>query len=142
MRAADGRDGPTALLTGFQAELGATSADEIVERVYSADMTRERLAGLARIVFKAAAEEDAMAKWVVFGAVRELEDMVESLAGQLHLPADCPLALTGGLLLNEPLLYETMAADLKRAGDRKKVTLVHDPVRGAIALARAAANLR
>lgn len=140
MRAADGRDGPTALLAGFQAELQATGSDQIVERVYSADMTRERLAGLARVVFKSAEEEDATAKWVVFGAVRELENMVESLAQQLHLPADCQLALTGGLLLNEPLLYEMLAADLKRAGDRKNIQRVPDPVRGAVALARAATN--
>lgn len=139
MRAADGRGAATTLLEKFQEELNAKDPGEIIERIYSPEMTRERLASLARVVF-AAADSDAEARQIISDATRELAHMVTVLAARLQLPANHALALAGGLLTNQRLPREGLLVELRRTGEHPSTALIPDPVRGAVALARAAAN--
>jgi N-acetylglucosamine kinase-like BadF-type ATPase len=139
MLAADGRGELTALLPRFQAELRAANTDEMIDRIYSADMTHERLAGLARVVF-AASINDQTAQSIVDLAALKLAKMVEVLASQLGLPMAYPLAVAGGLILHETTLYLKLLTHLNRIVDQSGVNLVSEPVRGAVALARAAAR--
>jgi N-acetylglucosamine kinase-like BadF-type ATPase len=139
MRAADGRGAATALLNLFQEELKAKDAGEIVARIYAPDMSRERIASLASVVF-AASDSDVQARQILCDATRELAQMVITLAARLQLPANHTLAMTGGLFINQRLPREGLLVELQRTGDHASTTLVPDPVRGAVALARATAQ--
>jgi N-acetylglucosamine kinase-like BadF-type ATPase len=137
LRAADGRGEPTAILSRILAELKAASPDTLVERVYSSEMTRERLAGLAKIVFDAA-HDDAVAQSIIATAAGDLAEMIGALAGRLHFSSgEYALALTGSVILNQPVLRQQLLAQLAERGCPPKAeSLVPDPVRGAIRLAR------
>jgi N-acetylmuramic acid 6-phosphate etherase len=142
MRAVDGRGRPTALVDRFQRELGAAEPTQLVERVYSAQMTRERLASLGKVVFEAA-KEDEVARAVIADAARQLAEHVVSLGRRLDLAAgDFPLALAGSVALNQRELREAIVAQLRADGlAPKSVELIAEPVRGALALARRIATI-
>jgi N-acetylglucosamine kinase-like BadF-type ATPase len=140
MRSADGREESTLLLSAFQDELRAAGTDELIEHVYSLKMTRERLAGLAHIVLEAAPVDPAASR-IINEAAAGLAEMVNLLARRLELPSDYTLAMTGGVLLNEEVLRQRLLNLLNRLADRGAHTaLIRDPVQGAVALARAAAQ--
>jgi N-acetylglucosamine kinase-like BadF-type ATPase len=137
VRADDGRGPPTQLLPRLLARLQIVSPAELIEAVYRPDRMRDELAALSGVVFEAA-EQDEMAKTIIFGAADELAQMVTTLCNRLALaPHAYPLALTGGVLLTQPLLRERL---LQRLDDRRAkpdtVHLVEEPVLGAVALAQ------
>jgi len=140
VRAADGRGAMTALLPHFQKELQAGAPHDLVDRVYSTQMSRERLAGLAHIVFDSAAR-DATAYKIIADAALELAATVDVLRRQLDLTANnYILALAGSVILNEPLLRELVLQQMENCSPRL-VESVIEPVRGAIALARPLAKI-
>lgn len=135
--AADGRGPATALLTQFQRRLQAAAPEELIGRIYHAEMTREALARLADVVFECAAA-DAVADRIIGEAAAELATMVSAVVRHLHLKAGAyELALTGGLLLHQPRLQSRLREALESLQSAPRQThLVADPVRGAVALAR------
>jgi len=137
VRSADGRGYLTSLLARFQKELTAPTPQDLIDRVYSPQMTRERLAGLAHIVFDAALRDPA-ANRIVTDAARDLADMIVVLCRQLQFPASgYILAVTGGVMLNETLLREGVLQCLEHDGVAPTTVIsVAEPVRGAVALAR------
>jgi N-acetylglucosamine kinase-like BadF-type ATPase len=137
VRAADGRGDSTALVDAFQQELNVASPEQLVEAIYTPEMTRERLAGLAKVVFDRAGD-DPVAEEIVGDAAAELALMVEVIRRRLQFPGGSfPLALSGGVLLQQPLLREKLLDLLARDGTGPgEVALVTDPVRGALAIAR------
>jgi len=142
VRAADGRDQATAILQRLQRELDAASPQDLIERVYAPEMTRERLASLVRVVFDAA-DVDDVAQTIVAAAADDLAEIVAVLGRRLNLTAGSyPLALTGSVILNQPLLRSLLVARLDDHGfSPQTVSLVDQPVRGAIVLARLLAML-
>jgi N-acetylglucosamine kinase-like BadF-type ATPase len=137
VRSADGRGELTSLLARFQKELAALTPQDLIDGVYSPQMTRERLAGMAHIVFDAALR-DATANKIITAAASELAEMIVVLCQHLQLPAGgYALAVTGGVILNEGLLRELLLQCLgRRSVGPAELVLVHEPVRGAIVLAR------
>jgi N-acetylglucosamine kinase-like BadF-type ATPase len=137
VRAADGRGESTALVGALQRELDAAGPDQLVERVYTPEMTRERLAGLAKLVLDKAAD-DAVAQGIVNSAAKELALVVSVLSRRLRMPAGSfPLALSGSVVLQQALLRERMLECLARDGATpSSVSLISEPVRGAVTLAR------
>ncbi|MEX2176849.1 MAG: BadF/BadG/BcrA/BcrD ATPase family protein [Pirellulaceae bacterium] len=140
-RATDGRGTPTELLALFQKQLGAGEPHELIARVYAPEMTRERLAALAPIVFEAAAT-DAVAQRIVKQAAGELTDLVSSVVWRLDLePHGYTLAVAGGTILHGLNYLQGVVANLTDGEDLpSQVVLVEEPVRGAVALARALAG--
>jgi len=134
-KAADGRGEMTALLPRFQNELQAATAQDLIEQVYSPQMTRERLASLAHVVLDSAVR-DAIAMRIVVEAASHLADLVNVLRRQLSLASDYCLALTGGVLLNETLLRELTLERIRQQAPPSEAIRVFDPVLGAVALAR------
>lgn len=130
MRAADGRGPPTDLLASFQTALEAKSPAELIGNVYGPEMSRERLAGLASVVFERHGT-DAVAEQIVAAAASELVEMVATVARRLGLPAGFTLALAGGVLLHQQPFAEQVAREYS---DHWKI--VEEPVQGAVALAR------
>jgi N-acetylglucosamine kinase-like BadF-type ATPase len=137
VKAADGRGAATVLLDQILRELKAADTAELVERVYAPEMTRERLAGLASVVFAAAAS-DAVAKAIIETAASDLAEMVDTLRRRLGFqPKGYSLALAGSVILHQPLLRSLLE---ERLADRdctpQIIHSVDEPVAGAIALAR------
>lgn len=134
MQSADGRHPPTQLLDALLAHFQTASPARLIEILYGADMTRDRLAGSARTVFEVSAD-DAAAADILSRAADDLAMMVTALSRQLgYEDGGYALSLTGGLLLHQATFREAMIARLPYLPAR--VTLVTDPVSGAVNLAR------
>jgi N-acetylglucosamine kinase-like BadF-type ATPase len=141
MQAVDGRGPATVLLQRFQEELQATNSAELIDRIYGPEMTRERLAALATVVF-AAADSDQAAQGIVGAAADDLAKMVAVLCRRLALAAkEYTLALAGSVILNQSRLRSFLRARLEQhACSPREMQLVYEPVRGAVALARVVAQ--
>lgn len=139
VHAVDGRGEATALLQVLQRELDAATPEHLVERIYAPDMTRERIAGLSPILFDAA-RDDVVAQSIIDGAADELAQMVAVLCRRLVFAhRGFSLALAGSVLLNQEILRNLLLRGLEARGCLPMGTsLVDQPVRGAIALARLA----
>lgn len=138
MQSADGRYPPTRLLPELLTYFQASSPARLIETLYGADMTRDRLAGCARIIFDLSSE-DAAAAEILSRAADDLANMITALSQQLgYETGGYALSLTGSLLLHQPRFREAMIARLSHLPAR--VTLVTDPVSGAVHLARQLAD--
>jgi N-acetylglucosamine kinase-like BadF-type ATPase len=136
-RAADGRGPATEILAHLQREIDAKLPEELIERIYAPEMTRERLASLAKMVFDAA-KSDSVAREIVAGAAGDLAQMVATLCDRLSLPSNgYTLALSGSVILNQPALRSLLEGELiRRYREPHSISIVDDPVIGAVALAR------
>lgn len=144
VRSADGRTPPTLLLPKFLTQLKVSSPPELIGRIYSPEMTRERIAELAPVVFAACAELDQAATSILEAAVNDLADMVLALVRRLQFtPQSYHLALAGGVLAQQPRLRKRLEGAVQHAAFAPgSVALVEDPVRGAVQLARSSVSSR
>lgn len=138
-KAADGRGQETVLLSRLMARLKAVSPSELVTTVHQAGRDRRYLATLATEVVSAAADGDGVAESILLGAANDLTEMVRAAAVKAGLAGrPFPLAVTGGLLLNSPVLGGTLFSRLRAVGlTCDPITPVADPARGAVIRARA-----
>lgn len=139
--AADGRGPDTQLLDRFQERLDAATPSELIERIYASDMTRDRIASLAVVVFAVAAD-DAVAQRIIDSAAADLAAMVAALIKPLNLPvSNFPLALAGSVLEQQESFRQRVLARLQQTkAEPGTVSIVSEPVRGAVTLARIAAS--
>ncbi len=137
MRAADGRGPQTDLLAAFMHKLLAKGPDELISRIYSPDMTREKLAELAGIVFDYRST-DEVAETIVAAGARELAELVAAVRAQLRLPPrGFPLVMCGGVLLHQlNYLNEIVGALIDQQIVPRQWLSLEEPVLGAVALAR------
>jgi N-acetylglucosamine kinase-like BadF-type ATPase len=137
VKAADGRGTATVLLDQILCDLKAADTAELVERIYGPAMTRERLAGLAAVVF-VSATSDPVARGIIETAASDLAEMVDTLRRRLGFqPKGYSLALAGSVILNQPLLRSLLEERLADRGCTPQIIhSVDEPVAGAIALAR------
>jgi len=134
--AADGRAEETALLQPVLESLKISSTAEIVPAVYSSEIPRAVLAGLAPLLFQPELQEDAAVRHIVHQAAQDLATMTDSVARQLHMPAPYPLAVTGSVLLQQETYRTAILQALTQSGcATPSVTLVPDAAEGAIRLA-------
>ena len=134
VRMADGREPETPLLGGLLGQLDLTEPSELVNFFYASPNSRSRIAQLSQHVFDIAASGDAASAVIIDHAASELAAMVETVAAQLSLPTSHTLAMTGGVLMNQPTYRRRVLSLLSRGPDQ--VELVENPVRGAVHLAR------
>jgi N-acetylglucosamine kinase-like BadF-type ATPase len=139
-RAADGRSEPTQLLTLLQTRLQVSTPQDLIGAIYRPEMQRRQIADLAEVVLTAWQLGDAAAREIVTAAAADLAQLVQTLANKLQLPAGkFPLAMAGGILLNYPALRSAVENNLANTPAAPgPVTLVPEPVRGAVILARQA----
>jgi N-acetylglucosamine kinase-like BadF-type ATPase len=125
-------------------KLEVDSPQELIAKVYSPDMTRERLAALATVVF-CHRITDEVAGSIVEGAAGALAELVATTAARLRLPPrGYSLAMAGGALLHEVEyladVLDAVLRKLRRQGTQPaRWEIVKEPVCGAVALARLAA---
>ncbi|HLW67953.1 MAG TPA: BadF/BadG/BcrA/BcrD ATPase family protein [Gemmataceae bacterium] len=137
-RASDGSAPATILTRTLLARMNLREPLEMIEAVYRGDWDRARIATLAPLVGEAAESGDAVAAGIVALQARLLAETVVAAARKVELPRDrVPLALTGGPILNGQHYREHFLSALRKLDlNPDPVALVHDPVEGAIRIAR------
>jgi len=135
-QAADGRGAPTQLRQAILAAWNLREPMDLIARVYRSGLPNAEIAALAPIVLRVAEQGDAVARALVAEAGNALADTLSAVVRALNLESvPVPLALTGGLLQAPALRAEVLRAANGRALTFQPVTLVNDPVRGAVRLA-------
>lgn len=136
LRASDGRGPATLLSTLVMEQWQLRHAGEILGPAYSEE-GKEQVARLAPLVLRAAQAGDATARRIVRRAGNELARLALTASRHLSFPEDAgvPLALGGGLLLNEVVLREAFLLVWQRHRPVGPIVLAKDP---ALSAARAA----
>ncbi len=142
-RRADGRDPPPAgrdvLSERLLAALGVTQASQIVASIYTPDFDHARMASLAPEVLAACVASPEAAQRLLAPAGGALAEMIAAVARSLGwFSGVLPLAAAGGFLLSATAVLQAMTGGLTQQGYQAVVTLVPDPVRGAVLLAERA----
>ncbi|QDV15790.1 Glucosamine kinase GspK [Gimesia panareensis] len=137
LKAVDGRGPETTLQSRILHSLSLTAPEELIGYVYQDPGDRGEVARLSRLVFAAAAEDDAVACAILEQGVNELAELVVAVARRLQFEADkYALALTGGILLYQ---RDYRVSLLERLADEQlapqTVECVDDPSLGAIRIA-------
>ncbi len=128
VRAADGREPPTALTGAILPALGLDDPRELIQWTYSTSRTRD-IARLARWVLAAA--DDSAAHAIIAESVGELALMAQTVVQRLRI--DQPAYAFAGGLLSEP---NPVSEGLCRAlGLPSLPAAMHPPVMGAALLA-------
>lgn len=136
-RSFDGREHPTELLPRFLQALSCEQPMELVTAIYRSSMDRTQIACLSGVVFSAAESGDECAKQIIREAAAELSRMVVTVARQLKLDHNSfPLAIAGGVILNQQKLREELQLHLERSGmEIEVIRRIPEPVVGAIGMA-------
>lgn len=111
---------------------------DIVDRIYRSPEPRQRIAELAPLVGDAAESGDVIAREILVAGAKELAQLVQTVAIRLGIEsATIPLAISGGVGVNSALMREEIIANLTgRKLAMKPITVVEEPARGCIELAR------
>ncbi|MBM3128783.1 MAG: hypothetical protein FJ009_09190 [Chloroflexi bacterium] len=141
-QAADGRAEPTRLLDAILADWNLREPTDLIARVYRSGLRNAEIAALASVVIRVADEGDAIARQLIVKAGQELAAALGAVARALHIaPEAIPLALAGGLLLDAPSMRASVLSAARADGlSFQPVTLVREPVRGAVRRALELAN--
>lgn len=131
---ADGRRRATAILRAVLDHWRLANAEELLARIYESDVRPTAIAGVVPRIFELAHTGDRHAAAIVRRAAGHLARLVDTLVRRLKLRRP-PLALGGSLLTQSRMLREHMLAQLTCPVG--PVTIVRDPARGAVRLARA-----
>ena len=136
-RRADGREprptGPDPLTDRLCRALGVAQPSQIVTVLYAPDFTRARVASLAPEVLAACAESPEDGARLLAPAGAALAETVAAVARSLGWTSGgLPLAAAGGYVLSATAVRQAMLDDLAERGYQPALTLVPDPVRGAV----------
>ena len=134
IRAADGRGPSTTLYDRICSHLEVTVPDGLVAWFYDQELSRHRVARLARIVEEAAVEGDETADRLLDQAARHLVRAGNAVDRQLEFQDPYPLVLAGGVFKACPSLYERVEKKLDLA-QAQVVRLQVEPAAGAVTLA-------
>ena len=112
---------------------------QIVSALYCAEFSRALVASLAPEVLAACDESPEDGVRLLAPAGASLAETVAAVARSLGWPSgDLPLAAAGGYILSATAVRQAMLDGLAGRGFRPALTLVPDPVRGALILAERA----
>jgi len=118
-------------------ELGIKGPEGLISAIYAPGIDRTVLAGLAPAILKAAERDPSVNDLLLRPAGRDLAEAAAAAAAALGWRSGpLPLGLAGGFLLSAPIVVEAMLEDLRARGYDPKPTLVEEPARGALTLAR------
>jgi N-acetylglucosamine kinase-like BadF-type ATPase len=135
IRAADGRGPATALFKLICEHLEVREPAQLVEWFYDQELSRSRVAQLARLVEEAAADGDEKAQDLLDQAVRHLARAARAVERQLDFPGPYPLVLSGGAFRACPSLARRLEARLDDLPLARVVRLEAEPATGAVKLA-------
>lgn len=138
VRASDGRGPQTILLERILQYWNLHKAEQIIGQVYS-EPDKARIASLSSVVLLSARAGDQVAATIVQHAAKELALTVHAVCQSLEFPQQgIPLALGGGLLLNEADFRTQVIQHIHHYQSIGQVALVAQPT---LSAARAALQL-
>lgn len=138
VRASDGRGPQTILLERILQHWHLQKAEQIVSQVYS-QPDKARIASLSSLVLLCAGAGDQVALTIVLHAAQELALAVHAVCQSLGFPyQDIPLALGGGLLINETNFCIQVIQHIRQYQSIGQIVYVAQP---ALSAARAALHL-
>lgn len=128
VRAADGRGPQTLLLERILQHWQLQQADDIIGEVYGND-DKAKIARLSSCVFQAELDGDPIAHEIIQNNLDELVLVVRAVGTKLGFTAQhpLPLALSGGLLLNEIPFQVRFLEQLRQQQPIDKVVHVDQP---------------
>lgn len=135
IRSADGRGPATSLFERICAQLELREPASLVEWFYDQELSRTRVAQLARLVEEAAADGDESAQDLLDQAARHLARAARAVERQLEFPGPYPLVLSGGAFKACPSLIRRLEARLDDLPKARVVRLEAEPATGAVKLA-------
>ncbi len=135
IRAADGRGPATNLYERICAHLEVREPARLVEWFYDQELSRTRVAQLARLVVEAAVDGDETAQDLLDHAARHLARAARAVERQLDFPGPYPLVLSGGAFRACPSLVRRIEARLDDLPGARLVRLEVEPATGAVTLA-------
>lgn len=139
-RAADGRGPPTHLQTALLHAWDLENPQELISRIYP-EASKGVVADVARLVFEQAAAGDPVARGIIATAAGELTTAVLTVAARLSFVGVMPLALTGGVLRNQPGLCTAVLRRVRRRRPVGPVIVVADAAQAAAQALAAEATL-
>ncbi|HMD70298.1 MAG TPA: BadF/BadG/BcrA/BcrD ATPase family protein [Bryobacteraceae bacterium] len=132
LRAEEGWGPPTSLLGTLLESTGAASANEMLHRLYGDEWGRPRVASLAPLVDRAAAEGDAVAQRIVDSAAIQLAMLAGAVRGQLWQPGEpVDVAYVGGVFRSDRL-REKFRLLMEMEPGVRCVAPLYGPDRGAL----------
>jgi N-acetylglucosamine kinase-like BadF-type ATPase len=136
-RAADGVGPPTRLNQIVLEKLGSTQIRDLIPAVYRGSWDKAFIARLAPVVLECA-HHDEVAEQIVASQAQALARTAAAAVRQMHwLKHPIPTALSGGLFLHSGMYRTRFLEYLRQEGVHPDpVTLVEEPARGAVLLAR------
>ena len=135
-RAVDGRGQQTCLVADVLASLQLSSPQEIVSAVYSHEVPRAVVAGLAALVFAATDKHDEVAADIIHHAATELAAMAVVTARRLELNSSLFLAMTGAVLIQNSAFRQEVITEVEAAGlPVAEAAVVENAVAGAVNMA-------
>lgn len=135
IRAADGRGPATSLFQRICAHLDLHEPARLVEWFYDQELSRTRVAQLARIVEEAAGDGDESAQDLLDQAARHLARAARAVERQLDFPGPYPLVLSGGAFRACPSLVRRLQVRLDDLPKAQVVRLEVEPATGAVTMA-------
>ena len=135
IRAVDGRGPATTLFDLICKQLDLHEPARLVEWFYDQELSRTRVAQLARLVEEAAVDGDETAQDLLDHAARHLARAARAVERQLDFSGPFPLVLSGGAFRACPSLVRRLAARLDDLPKARVVQLEIEPAMGAVKLA-------
>lgn len=134
IKAAEGLEQPTVLLTDILAFLQIASFDDLITFIYHPQTTKNQLAILSKVVANAAAAGDAVAMDILNDAADQIIALIEAVIARGFATApEIKLVLFGSILQKISPIRERVIAKLQDKADI--ICSEADPVSGAIMLA-------
>jgi len=115
VKADDNRGPETVIREQIFSHLRIGDMNELKKCLYNPPMSRHEIAALARCVFAAAEEGDAVASLILRDAGVRLASLASPVLRELYDEDDVfPVVLSGGILRDGSLLTQTLIAEIKR----------------------------
>ncbi len=132
LRAEEGWGPPTSLLEALLEATGSASANDMLHRLYGDEWPRPRVAALAPLVDRAAADGDRVAQRIMDGAAIQLAMLAGAVRGQLWQPGESvDVAFVGGVFRSD-LLREKFRLLVEMEPGVRCAAPLHGPERGAL----------
>ena len=128
LRARDGRGPRTSLERLVPAHFGMRRPRQVMEAIYFGRLSEERLAELAPIVFRAAAD-DAVARSIVDRQADEIATMAKAAIRRLGMTRRDPdVVLGGGIFHNDlPSFFERIETEIHRVCPEARIAVLATP---------------
>ena len=132
MRLEEGWGRATSLRALLLDTSGASDADNLLHRFYTAEFPRPRIAAMAKLVDQAAGEGDAVALEILVRAGRALADLAEAVRAQLFEPGqDVRVCYLGGVF-RSPIIREHFFDSVENERGNHVAPPVYGPAAGAL----------